>query len=308
LTRYLFVRLLQLIPTVFGIVTVVFLLMRVLPGDPALVLAGFRDDAETIQNLRVQLRLDEPIFNQYVGFMGDMLRGDLGNSYVQRQPVTMLIAQTFPNTAILAISAMLIAVTIGIPLGIVSAYSRNSVWDLLSRLVALIGVSTPIFWLGIQLQIIFGLQLAVLPVSGLGYDEHLILPAVCASLGMLALMTRMTRSSLLDVLKQDYIRTAQSKGLRPRRIAWIHALKNAFLPILTVWGTSFAGLLSGTLLVEVIFSWAGMGRLLVQSISARDYPMVQGIVIVFALVYAGINLLVDLLYPLVDARIHYTNG
>ncbi|MBE2269425.1 MAG: ABC transporter permease [Anaerolinea sp.] len=305
MTRYFVSRLAQLIPTVFGIVTVVFFLLRVLPGDPSLVLAGYRDDEETLRTLRAQLRLDEPILNQYVSFLGDVARGDLGNSFIQRQPVTTLIAQTFPNTAVLAVAAMGIAVTIGVPLGIISALRRNSIWDLLSRLVALIGVSIPIFWLGIQLQIVFGLQLALLPISGLGYDNRLILPAVSASMGMLALMTRMTRSSLLEVLKQDYVRTAYSKGLPNRRVILLHALKNAFLPVLTVWGTSFAGLLSGTLLVEVIFSWAGMGRLLVQSISARDYPMVQGIVIVFALIYALMNLLIDLVYPLLDSRIRY---
>ncbi len=305
MVRYFVGRLAQLIPTVFGIVTVVFFLMRVLPGDPALVLAGFRDDAETVQTLRAQLKLDEPILNQYVAFMSDLTRGDLGVSFAQRRPVTSLIAQTFPNTAVLAISAMGIAVSLGIPLGIISALRRNSVWDFLSRFVALIGVSIPIFWLGIQLQILFGLQLAILPVSGVGFDEHLILPAVSASMGMLALMTRMTRSSLLDVLKQDYVRTARSKGLHSRRVILLHALKNAFLPVLTVWGTSFAGLLSGTLLVEFIFSWPGMGRLLVQSISARDYPMVQGIVIVFALTYAVMSLIIDMIYPLLDSRISH---
>jgi peptide/nickel transport system permease protein len=303
MARYVVIRLLQLIPTVFGIVTVVFLLMRVLPGDPALVLAGFRDDAETLQTLRAQLHLDDPIWDQYFAFLGDLVRGDLGVSFQQRQPVTKLIAETLPNTLVLAVSAMGIAVALGIPLGIISALRRNTVWDALSRFVALIGVSTPVFWLGIQLQIVFGLQLSLLPISGIGYDEHLVLPAVAASLGMLALLTRMTRSSLLDVLNQDYVRTAYSKGLHQRRVLLLHALKNAFLPILTVWGTSFASLLSGSLLVEVIFSWPGMGRLLVQSISTRDYPMVQGIVIVFALVYAGMNLIIDLIYPLLDPRI-----
>lgn len=303
MARYVISRLLQLIPTVLGIVTVIFILIRVLPGDPALVLAGFRDDAETLQTLRAQLRLDEPLLNQYVQFLADAARGDFGNSFQQRQPVTALISETFPNTAVLAVAAMLVAVSIGIPLGILSAIRRNSAWDFASRGLALLGVSIPIFWLGIQLQIVFGLQLGWLPISGIGFDEHLVLPAVAASMGMLALITRLTRSSLLEVLSQDYVRTAYSKGLPRRRVVLLHALKNAFLPILTVWGTSFAGLLSGTLLVEVIFSWPGMGRLLVQSISARDYPMVQGIVLVFALVYAGLNLLIDLLYPVVDPRI-----
>ena len=172
-------------------------------------------------------------------------------------------------------------------------------------MIALIGVSIPVFWLGLQFQIVFGLQLAILPISGLGYDAHLILPAASASMGMLALLTRMTRSSLLDMLGQDYIRTAFSKGLTTRGVYVRHALSNALLPIITVWGTSVAGLLSGTLLVEVIFSWPGIGRLLVQSINARDYPMVQGLVILFAVIYTVMNLLIDLLYPLLDPRIRY---
>lgn len=305
MTRYFLFRLMQIVPTVLGIVSVVFIMLRVLPGDPSLVLAGFRDDAETLQTLRAHLRLDEPLVDQYLSFMGNLARGDLGNSFAQRQPVTKLIAETLPNSLVLAVSAMGIAVGLGIPLGIISALRRNTLWDVLSRLIALIGVSTPVFWLGIQLQIVFGLQLGILPVSGLGFDAHLVLPAATASLGMLALMTRMTRSSLLEVLDQDYVRTAYSKGLRARRVIILHALKNAFLPVLTVWGASFAGLLSGTLLVEVIFSWPGMGRLLVQSISSRDYPMAQGIIIVFALIYAGMNLLIDLIYPVLDPRIQH---
>ena len=285
--RYTLQRIVQLIPTLFGIYTIVFLLMRVLPGDPTLFLAGFHDDQETLSNLRVQLHLDEPVGNQYVGFLVDMLHGDMGNSFISRRPVTEMIAETLPQTAVLAITATLIAVGVGMPLGIVAATRRNSIWDAGSRLIALIGVSIPIFWLGLQLQIVFGLQLALLPISGLGYDAHLILPAVSASMGMLALLTRMTRSSLLDVLGQDYIRTAFSKGLTTRGVYVRHALSNALLPIITVWGTSVAGLLSGTLLVEVIFSWPGIGRLLVQSINARDYPMVQGLVILFAVIYTG---------------------
>ena len=221
--------------------------------------------------------------------------------------MTEVIAQTLPQTAVLALTAMTFAVIVGVPLGIIAATRRNTIWDALSRLVALVGVSIPVFWLGLQLQILFGLQLRLLPISGIGYDSHLVLPAICAGLGMLALLTRMTRSSLLDVLSQDYIRTAYSKGLTPRRVNVRHALSNAVLPIITVWGTSIAGLLSGTLLVEVIFSWPGVGRLLVDSISTRDYPMVQGLVILFAVIYTGTNMLIDLTYPLLDPRIRY-NG
>jgi ABC-type dipeptide/oligopeptide/nickel transport system permease component len=306
--RYTANRVLQFIPTILGIYILAFFMMRVLPGDPAQYLQGDHGTQESLDNLRRTLRLDEPLINQFGVFLGNALQGDLGQSFITHQPVTVLIQDAFGPTAILALSAMMIAVVVGVPLGIVSAVRKNSLWDNFSRLISLAGVSIPVFWLGLQLQIIFGLQVPILPISGAGYDQHLILPAVSASLGMLALLTRMTRSSLLDVLNQDYIRTASGKGLTQNRVIQRHALPNALLPVVTVWGTGLAGLLSGTILVEVIFSWPGMGRLLVQSISTRDYPTVQGLVITFALIYAGLNLLVDLLYPLIDPRIRYDNG
>jgi ABC-type dipeptide/oligopeptide/nickel transport system permease component len=250
--------------------------------------------------------LDQPLINQLGIYLVDSLRLDLGRSFVTNRPVTAMIGETIGHTVALALCAMLIAVFVGVPLGIVAAVKNNSVWDNLSRLIALVGVSIPIFWLGLQLQIVFGLQLRLLPVSGAGFDSHLILPSVAASFGMLAVLMRITRSSLLEVINRDYIRTAYSKGLPRRRVIGQHALRNALLPIVTVWGTGLAALLSGTLLVEVIFSWPGMGRLLVDSISARDYPTVQGLVIVFALIYASLNLLVDVLYPLLDPRIRYS--
>lgn len=303
--RYTVNRLLQLIPTIFGIYTLTFFLMRVLPGDPATFLVGFRDDQEALDNLRRIMKLDEPLLNQYMAFLQGSFQGDLGHSYLSGQPVTEMIGDAFPNTVTLGLSAMLIAVFAGVPLGLLSAVRRNSLWDNLSRLLALIGVSIPVFWLGVQFQILFGLQLKWLPVSGLGMDKHLLLPAVTASMGMLALLTRMTRSSVLEELGQDYVRTAHGKGLPARTVVWRHALRNALLPVVTVWGGSFANLLSGTLLVEVIFNWPGIGRLLIQAISTRDYPLVQGLIIIFALIYAGINLAVDLSYPWIDPRIRY---
>ncbi|PJF32178.1 MAG: hypothetical protein CUN51_00690 [Candidatus Thermofonsia Clade 1 bacterium] len=305
MTRYLISRLIQLAPTVFGIYTLAFFLMRVLPGDPATFIIGVRDDTEAVDNLRRIMRLDEPLLNQYLGFLGDGLRGDFGRSYITAQPVSEMIANAFPLTLRLALSATFFAVSIGIPLGMIAAVYRNSFWDSFSRLIALFGVSVPVFWLGIQLQILFGLQLRLLPISGSGDFQHIILPAITASGGMLALLTRMTRSSLLEELNQDYVRTARSKGLRERLVTFRHALRNALLPVVTVWGSSLAGLLSGTLLVEVIFNWTGMGRLLVQAINTRDYPLMQGLIIVLALLYAGVNLVVDLLYPLIDPRIRY---
>ncbi len=303
--RYALRRVIQLIPTVFGIYTFAFFLMRVLPGDPATVLAGFRDDQQALENLRRVMKLDEPLSNQYVAFLQNGVQGDLGRSYVTGQPVTEMIGQAFMPTVWLALAAMALAVGVGVPLGILSALRKNSLWDNLSRFIALIGVSIPVFWLGMQLQILFGLELKWLPISGPGLDKHIILPAFALCGGTLALMTRMTRSSVLEELSLDYIRTAYSKGLRSRRVIWVHALRNALLPVVTVWGGSLANLLSGALLVELIFSWPGMGRLLVQAISTRDYPLLQGLIIVLALLYAGVNLLIDLTYPLIDPRIRY---
>ncbi len=301
--RYALNRLIQLIPTIFGIYTLAFFLMRVLPGDTATVLIGFRENQEALENLRRVMKLDEPVINQYLAFLQGALRGDLGRSYLTGVPVVEMISGAITATIGLTIAAMSIAVIIGVPLGMVAALRRNSIWDNFSRLIALLGVSIPVFWLGVQLQILFGLQLKWLPVSGSGFDIHIILPAFAASLGTLALLTRMTRSSMLEELGQDYVRTAYGKGLPSQVVIVRHALRNALLPVVTVWGGSLANLLSGTLLIEVIFSWPGMGRLLIQAINTRDYPLVQALVIIFALIYAGINLLVDLSYPLIDPRI-----
>jgi peptide/nickel transport system permease protein len=307
MTRYLISRIVQLLPTILGIYLLTFFMMRILPGDPAQFLEGDRGDEQSMAETRRRLRLDEPILVQLAAYLGDTLQGDLGRSFITNQPVSDMIGRAFVPTIQLALTATLIAVILGVPLGTLSAVRQNSIWDALSRLVALIGVSIPVFWLGLQMQVIFGVQLKWIPrISGYGIDERLILPAFSASLGMLALLTRITRSTLLEVLNQDYIRTAKSKGLANMRVLTRHALVNALLPIVTVWGTSLAGLLSGALLVETIFSWPGMGRLLVDSIGSRDYPMIQGLVIAFALIYAGINLLIDLLYPFIDPRIRYS--
>ncbi|MCU0466103.1 MAG: ABC transporter permease [Anaerolineae bacterium] len=303
--QYFLRRLIQFIPTLLGIYILTFALMRVLPGDAAQFLEGDRGDDQSLAATRARLGLDEPLTTQFLLFFRDAVQGELGRSFITNRPVSDMIGQAFPHTAALAICAMLIAVTVGISLGITAAMTQNSIWDNIARLIALIGVSVPVFWLGLQLQILFGLQLRLLPVSGAGFDEHLILPSVAASFGMMAVLMRITRSTLLEVLNQDYIRTARGKGLHPRRVILRHAISNALLPIVTVWGTGLASLLSGTLLVEVIFSYPGMGRLLVDSIGARDYPSVQGLVITFALIYAGLNLFVDMLYPIVDPRIRY---
>jgi peptide/nickel transport system permease protein len=308
--KYILRRLIQLIPTLFGVYTLAFLLMRVLPGDAASFLAGFRGSAEALANLRAKMQIDQPILTQYVSFLGRSLSFDFGNSYITGQPVTEMISSALPITLRLALVAMLIAIGIGIPLGVVSALKKNSLIDNLARIFAVLAASLPTYWLAMQFQINFGLYLKWFPISGTptapsGFDNHIVLPALALAFTNVALLTRMSRSSLLDELNNDYIRTANSKGLRSRRVVWVHAFRNALLPIITVWGLSLADLLTGALLVELIFSLPGMGRLLVQSINTRDYPLLQANMIILAIAYTGTNLLVDVLYMIIDPRIRY---
>ncbi|HVU10700.1 MAG TPA: ABC transporter permease [Phototrophicaceae bacterium] len=305
MAKYTLRRLLQFIPTLFGVYTFAFFLMRVLPGDAATYLVGFHGSASALAALHAKLHLDDPILVQYVSFLGNLVRGDLGNSYITGDPVLDIIGRALPATAQLMVVATIISVALGLPLGVISALRKDSLVDNLTRILVVLGASLPTFWLGIQLQIVFAVNLHWLPVSGVGLDAHIILPSIALAVATTALLARMTRSSLLDELNQDYIRTAHSKGLRERAVVWRHALRNAFLPVLTVWGLSLADLLTGALLVEVIFSWPGMGRLLVQSITTRDYPLLQANLIILAMTYAGANLIVDLLYTLVDPRIRY---
>jgi peptide/nickel transport system permease protein len=303
--RYISRRLVQLIPTLFGVYTLAFFLMRVLPGDAAKYLAGFRGNAAALAALRAKMNLDEPVFNQYLSFLARLVRLDLGNSYITGQPVTEMIGAAIPVTLQLALMATILALVIGIPLGVLSALRKDSILDNGTRILAVFGASVPTFWLGIQLQIVFGLNLKWLPVSGVGFDQHIILPSAALAVSTIALLLRMTRSSLLDELNQDYVRTARSKGLSQRRVIWGHAFRNALLPVVTVWGLSLADLLTGALLVELIFRWPGMGRLLVQSITTRDYPLLQANLVILAVVYAGGNLIVDVLYTFIDPRIRY---
>jgi peptide/nickel transport system permease protein len=308
--KYILRRLIQLIPTLFGVYTFAFILMRVLPGDAAKYLAGFRGSAEALANLRAKMQIDQPILTQYVSFLGRTLHFDLGNSYITGQPVVEMISSALPITLRLALVAMLISILIGVPLGVASALKKDSLVDNLARIFAVLTASLPTFWLAMQFQIIFGLQLKWFPISGTptapsGFDNHIVLPAIALAVTNVALLTRMSRSSLLDELNNDYVRTANSKGLRSRRVVWVHAFRNALLPVVTVWGLSLADLLTGALLVELIFSLPGMGRLLVQSITTRDYPLLQANLIILAVAYAGTNLFVDVFYMIIDPRIRY---
>lgn len=303
--KYFTRRVLQLIPTIIGIYTITFFLMRILPGDAAKFLLGFHGTPEALASLRAAMHLDEPWLSQYISFILNTLRGDLGNSYITGEPITEMLGRAIPYTLQLATSAVFISVVISLPFGVLAALQKDRLFDNLARFVIVIGASVPTFWLGIELQVLFGLNLKILPVSGTGLDNHLILPSFALAVTTIARLTRMTRSSVLEELPQDYVRTARSKGLRPRQVVWGHALRNALMPIVTVWGLSLADLLTGALLVELIFGWPGLGRMLVQAISTRDYPLLQGNMILLAVVYAGVNLMVDMVYMFIDPRIRY---
>ncbi|MFO8042879.1 MAG: ABC transporter permease [Alkalispirochaeta sp.] len=303
--QYIMRRLLLTIPVVIGVSLIVFSIIRLLPGDPARALAGVNATPEYIQQVRDRYGLDDPIHIQYGNFMRGLVTGDLGVSTFSRRPVTTEIGERFPRTLTLASISLLIATVVGVSAGIVSATRRNSVFDNASMFVALVGVAAPVFWLALMLQLLFAVQLRWLPATGMGSVRHLILPSITLGMASAALMARITRSSMLDVLKQDFITTARSKGLAERVVVYKHALKNALIPVVTVLGLQFGILLGGAVLTETVFAWPGVGRLLVDAILRRDYPVVQGTVMLLALLFVIINLVVDVIYAFLDPRIHY---
>lgn len=315
--RYLARRLLAMIPLLIGISFIVFALLNILPGDPVSIMLSsnphITPDAETIAQMRAQYGLDKPLLTQYFIFLGNLLKGDLGTSMYTQQPVLEAIFERMPATIELALAALAISVAIAIPVGVISAVRQYSWIDHLCLVGTLIGVSMPSFWLGLLLMLTFSLKWRLLPLSGMGYlyngigdvIRHLIMPAFTLGFGMAALLARVTRSSMLEVLGQDYIRTARAKGLHKRAVIYRHALRNGFIPILTVLGIQFGYLLGGSVIVETIFSWPGIGRLAVNSIMNRDLPVVQGTVLVFTLIFILVNLAVDILYAAIDPRIQY---
>ncbi len=304
-------RLVAIVPILWGISLIIFVLMSIVPGDP---IAGLIDprqgsfDPKAAEELRRQWGLDRPKHEQYLLFLGNAVRGDLGRSLHQHSPVLSLVADRLPATARLAAAAMLYATVIGVGMGILAAVKRNTWLDTTSMIVALAGVSMPVFWLGLMLMLLFGVILHVLPVSGMGQGElkYLVLPAVTLGSVVTGIIARVTRSAMLEVLGQDYIRTARAKGLSERMLMYRHALKNALIPVVTIIGVQMGGLLAGAVITETVFNWPGVGRLLVQSIFQRDLPVVQGVVLSLAVMFAGVNLLVDLIYGFVDPRIRYS--
>ncbi len=316
MATYVLRRLLALIPVLLGISLVVFFLMKLIPGDVAQALLGLTARPEDVANLREALGLNQPIWVQYVKWLSHVLRGDLGISLQQRTDVLPFILDRFQNTLLLTAAATLISLLIGLPAGIISATKQYSIFDRISMLLALFGNSMPAFWLGLMSILIFSLKLRWLPTGGMWpmvgertpwvLLEHLALPAITLGAASAAITARITRSSMLEVIRQDYVRTARAKGLAERTVLTRHTLKNALLPILTVVSLQFGFLLGGAVLTETVFSWPGVGLALYNAISFRDYPMVQGGVLVVACAFVLVNLVTDLLYALIDPRIKYS--
>jgi ABC-type dipeptide/oligopeptide/nickel transport system permease component len=302
---YLGQRLLQTVVVLFGVTMVTFLMLYLVPGDPAAVLATWAASPEMVEELRRKWGLDDPLVVQYARYLGALLRGDLGQSYFTQQAVTEAIAERLPRSLLLAFTATVLGALVGIPLGAVSAVRVNSTVDRAATVLSLLLLSLPNFWLGLVLIVVFSLSLGWLPVQGYGSLSHLVLPAVVLSALPLATIARITRSAMLDVLASDYVRTARAKGLAEASVVYRHALKNALIPVLTLVGLQLGLLIGGAVVVETVFAWPGLGRFLVQAIQNRDFPNIRGTILVFAVLFAAINLVVDLLYAALDARIRY---
>lgn len=333
MTRYIIRRLLALIPVLLGISVLVFSLLRLIPGDPAVVMLGERARAEDVARLREQLGLNKPIHIQYLQYMRQLLRGDLGHSIINRTEVAFELKQRLPATIEMVIFAMLIGVTVGVTVGVISAVKRNTWFDVVGMIGALLGVSMPIYWLALILIYALAVNRKILPPSArldvelvverrtgfmlidtllmrdhklfLNAVWHLILPSFVLSTVIMPILARLTRASMLEVLRQDYVRTARAKGLREKWVILRHALKNALLPVVTVVGLQLGGLLGGAILTETVFSWPGMGTWTYRAILARDYPIVQASVLVSATIYVFVNLIVDISYSFLDPRIRY---
>ncbi len=303
--RYLIQRSLLFLPTLFGALTLVFFLIHLVPGDPIEIMLGETASAADKEELRRSLALDQPLMVQYRNFLTGILSGDLGRSLYEQSGVTDLIRTRLPATIELTLCAMAMAIIISFPLATLAAVNKGSWIDRGSLLFSLLGLSLPNFWLGPLLMIIFSIQLGWTPVSGRGGIDHLLLPSLTLGLGMAAILTRILRTSLLQVTNEDYVRTARAKGLSEKVVWFKHTLRNALLSVITIMSLQVGSLLAGSIITETIFSWPGIGRLTVQAIQSRDYPLVQGCVLVIATSYLLVNLLTDIFYQLADPRITY---
>ena len=301
--RYLVRRLVLTIPVLIGVATLVFALIHFIPGDPAAAMLGEGATQEEVDQLRERLGLNRPLLVQYGSFLNGVVRGDLGVSLRNDEPVTQQILERMPATAELAFASMAVAVTIAVPLGIIAAVWRGTAIDFGAMTLSLVGISVPNFWLGPLLAIVFAVELGWLPVGGRGTLAHLVLPAVTLGAALAAILARMTRASLLEELREPYVLAARAKGVSRTRAVLHHAFRNSLIPIVTILGLQFGVVLTGAVITETIFAWPGIGRLLIQSISFRDYPLVQGCVLLIAVTYVGVNLITDLTYSFLDPRI-----
>lgn len=296
-------RLLLSIPTLFGVLVVVFLLLYVAPGDPVQAMVGERADAATIARLRAELRLDDPLPVQFAHYSAGVLRGDLGRSYITNRPIISDIAERFPRTMLLAASAMLLAIVTGVTIGVLAAIHPHGWFDRVALAVTYLGISFPVYWIGLLLILLFAVTLQWLPASGYGSWKFLVLPALALGSRSIAYLARVSRSSMLEVLNADFVRTARAKGLASVTVITRHALRNALIPVVTVIGLDFGAYLTGSILTETIFSWPGIGRYVVMAISRRDLPAVQGTVLFLSLVFVLVNVLTDAMYQRVDPRV-----
>jgi peptide/nickel transport system permease protein len=296
-------RLLLAVPVLLGVVFVVMLTIDLLPGDAVTLMLGEHATKDAVARLREHLGLDKPFIVRYLDYVGQLVRGDLGRSIQQNRPVAAELADAWPATLQLTVAALILAALVGIAGGVASAVWPNSLFDAVTRLGSLFGLSMPIFWTGLVLIVVFSLWLNWLPVGGAGSLTHLVLPAVTLALPSVAMIARLTRSAVLDVLRDDYVRTARAKGVGEAWVLGRHALRNALIPIITLVGLQSGQLMGGAVLTETVFAWPGLGRLMVKAIFARDYVLLQGAVLMFALAFVIINLLVDLSYGLLDPRV-----
>lgn len=303
--KYVLKKLAFTVLVLVGAATCAFILVRAIPGDTAEALAGPQASAEDVENLRHAMNLDAPYIEQYVQYMKGLLHGDLGQSYRNNKPVFEIIASAWPATLQLAACSMLVAVLLGVPIGIFAAVKRGSIGDTIAMIVSFIGVSMPSFWLALLLIIQFSVNHEWLPFYGRSGPASFVLPALTLGLGVAANIARLTRTSMLEILGQDYIRTARGKGVQNQRVIWLHALRNAAVPVITIIGLQFGVLLGGQVVTETVFSWPGVGRMIVDALDSRDYQIVQGGILILSCTFAIINLLTDLLYAVLDPRIRY---
>ena len=298
-------RLLLTLPTLLGVLVVAFLLLNVAPGDPVTAMVGERADSATIARLRAELRLDDPLPTQFIHYVGAVVRGDLGRSYITQRPIAQDLRERFPRTAELALAAMTLAAVSGISLGVVSAVRPGGLVDRIGMLVSYVGVSFPVYWVGLLLILVFALALRWLPPSGSGGLAALVLPAVTLGMRSIAFLARMTRAAMLEVLSSDFIRTARAKGLPERTVVLRHGFRTALVPVITVLGLDTGTYLTGSVLTETIFGWPGLGRYVLTAIDKRDLPAIQGSILFMSVVFVVVNLVTDLLYAKADPRIAY---